>query len=54
LVDAAVLAGVITKSGSFFKIGDKILGQGKEEVKSVLAKDEKLRESLIKQIANKK
>jgi len=54
LVDAAVLAGVITKSGSFFKIGDKILGQGKEEVKSILAKDEKLRESLIKQIANKK
>jgi recombination protein RecA len=54
LVDAAVLAGVITKSGSFFKIGDKILGQGKEEVKSVLAKDEKLRENLIKQIANKK
>lgn len=54
LIDAAILAGIITKSGSFLKIGDKVLGQGKEEVKSVLAKNEKLRESLIKQITNKK
>lgn len=54
LIDAAILAGAITKSGSFFKIGDKVLGQGKEEVKSVIAKNEKLRESLIKQITNKK
>lgn len=54
LIDAAILAGAITKSGSFFKIGDKVLGQGKEEVKSIIAKNEKLRESLIKQITNKK
>lgn len=53
LVDAAILAGVITKSGSFFKIGEKLLGQGKEEVKSVIAKNEKLKESLIKQIMKK-
>lgn len=54
LINAAILAGVITKSGSFFKIGDKVLGQGKEEAKSVIAKDEKLRENLMKQITNKK
>lgn len=53
LVDAAILAGIITKSGSFFKIGEKLLGQGKEEVKSVIAKNEKLRDSLIKQIMKK-
>lgn len=54
LVDAAILAGVITKSGSFFKIGEKLLGQGKEEVKSVIAKNEKLKENLMKQITGKK
>jgi recombination protein RecA len=54
LVDAAILAGVITKSGSFFKIGEKLLGQGKEEVKSVIAKNPKLKENLIKQISGKK
>ena len=54
LVDAAINAGIITKSGSFFKIGEKLLGQGKEEVKSVIAKNEKLKEQLIKQITNKK
>lgn len=54
LVDAAILAGIITKSGSFFKIGDKLLGQGKEEVKSVIANNVKLKEQLIKQITGKK
>lgn len=53
LVDAALNAGLITKSGSFFKIGDKLLGQGKEEVKSVVAGDEKLKASLMKQIMTK-
>lgn len=54
LVDAAILAGIITKSGSFYKIGEKLLGQGKEEVKSVISKNEKLKEQLIKQISTKK
>lgn len=54
LIDAAILAGVITKAGSFFKIGDKLLGQGKEEVKSVIAKNDKFKEQLIKQIQNPK
>lgn len=42
LVDAALNAGVITRTGAFFKHQDKILGQGKEAVKEVLFKDEKL------------
>lgn len=54
LVDAALNAGLITKSGSFFKINDKLLGQGKEEVKSVVAGDEKLKAQLTKQILGKK
>lgn len=54
LVDAALSAGIITRSGSFFKIGEKLLGQGKEEVKSVLAKDEKLKEEILKKIKEKK
>lgn len=54
LVDAALSAGLITRSGSFFKLNDKVLGQGKEEVKSAIAKNEKLKEELIKQIISKK
>lgn len=54
LVDAAISAGIITKSGSFLKIGEKILGQGKEQVKEVLEKDEKLKHHLIKEIMEKK
>ncbi|MCS6956513.1 MAG: recombinase RecA [Patescibacteria group bacterium] len=53
LIDTAISLGIITRSGSFFKLGEKMLGQGKEEVKSVLAKDEKLKEQLIKQITKK-
>jgi len=53
LVDAAINAELITKSGSFFKIGEKVLGHGKEEVKQTLEKNEKLKEQLIKQITKK-
>lgn len=42
LIDAALNTGVITRTGAFFKHQDKILGQGKEAVKEVLSKDEKL------------
>jgi len=54
LVNAALNAGLITRSGSFFKIGEKILGQGKEEAKQVISKNAKLKEQLMKQILNKK
>ncbi len=54
LVDAAINAGIITKSGSFFKLGEKILGQGKEDTKESIAKNEKLKEQITKQIQNPK
>jgi len=50
LVDAAINAGLLVKSGSFIKYGEKILGQGKEQLKEVLQKDKKLHEQIIKQI----
>ncbi|KKP87126.1 MAG: Protein RecA [Candidatus Roizmanbacteria bacterium GW2011_GWA2_35_8] len=54
LVDAAINSGLITKSGSFFKIGEKLLGHGKEEVKEMVKGDEKLKEKLMKEVLQKK
>lgn len=51
LVDAAINAGIIVKSGSFLRHGEKLLGQGKEQVKEMLQKDEKLKNQLIKEIS---
>ena len=53
IVDAAIAAGIITKSGSFFKIGEKLLSQGKEQLKEVLIKDEKLKNQIMKQLMKK-
>ncbi len=53
LVEAAILAGVLTKSGSFIKYGEKMLGQGKEQVKDMLVGDDKLKASLIKAVEEK-
>ncbi len=53
LVDAAIAKGIITRSGSFFKMKEKLLGQGKEEVKENIAKNEKLKEEIIKEILKK-
>ena len=39
LVDAAIMAGVLVKSGAFIKHGEKMLGQGKETVKEMLSGD---------------
>ncbi len=50
IVDAAVLAGVLTKSGAFIKMGEKMLGQGKEAVKEAIAGDEKLKHLILKEI----
>ncbi len=54
IVDAAILAGVIQKNGSFLKQGDKILGQGKEAVKAMLMEDEKMRNQMLKDIEEKR
>ncbi|MFN4212914.1 MAG: recombinase RecA [Microgenomates group bacterium] len=54
LIDAALSAGLIARSGSFFKLGDKVLGQGKEQIKEIISTNEKLKEQLIKQILEKR
>ncbi len=53
LVDAAITAGVLTRSGSFIKYGDKILGQGIEAVKEAIKKNEKLKEQLIRAVVER-
>lgn len=53
LIDTAVSAGILTKSGAFIKYKDKILGQGKEQTKEALAEDPKLRQQLEKEVREK-
>jgi recombination protein RecA len=53
IIDAAINAGLLVKSGSFIKYGDKVLGHGKEEVKEILMKDSKVREQILKQLIKK-
>lgn len=53
MIDTAIEGGVLTKSGSFIKFQDKMLGQGKEQVKDLLNQDEKLRHTLIKAVEQK-
>lgn len=53
LVDAAINAGIITKSGSFFRLGEKMLGQGKDQVKEVLMADAKMKEKIMKEVMEK-
>lgn len=50
VVDTALIKGVITRSGSFFKFQDKVLGQGKEAIKELLSKNEKLKEEIERKI----
>ncbi len=53
IISAAIDAGALTKNGSFIKFGEKLLGQGKEQVKEMLSGDDKLRHALIKAIEGK-
>lgn len=53
IVDAAIASGILTKSGSFLKYGDKIIGQGREQVKELLVNDEKLKISMMRAVEEK-
>jgi len=53
MIDAAIAAGILTKSGAFIKFEDKMLGQGKDQVKETLSTDDKLKQRLIKAIDQK-
>lgn len=53
LIDAALQAEIVSKSGSFLKMGEKILAQGREQFKEQLEKDGKLRAQLQKMVEDK-
>ncbi len=53
LIDAAIGAEVLTKSGSFLKMGEKIVAQGREQLKEALIKDSKLRDKLMDEVSKK-
>lgn len=53
LIDAAISAGILTKSGAFIKFNDKLLGQGKEQVKEMLTGDEKLKNHIARAVEEK-
>ena len=54
LLDFGLEAGVITKSGSWFSIGERQLGQGREKAREVLQLDEKLQKLIIDRLTAKK
>ncbi len=47
LIEAAINGGILSRSGSFIKYKDATLGQGREQVKDILAQDEKLRNEIL-------
>ena len=53
LVEAAITTGIFTTSGSFIKMNEKTLGQGKTQVADSLRTDEKLRADIEKQVYKK-
>jgi recombination protein RecA len=53
IIDTAISSGILVRSGSFIKFGEKVVGHGKEEVKELLKKDATLKEKLIKAIEEK-
>jgi len=53
VVDVAISSGILVRSGSFVKFGEKVVGHGKEEVKELIKKDAALKEKLVKAIEEK-
>lgn len=53
LIEAAMAAGILERSGSFIKKGEKVLGHGKDQVKELLTKDRKALIALEKEIYSK-
>ena len=50
LLDRAVEADAVEKSGSYFRFGGKNIAQGRENTRAELEKDEKLREAITAQL----
>lgn len=50
LIELAINLGVVEKSGSFLKKNDKVIAQGRDQLKEAFEKDHKLRESIEKEV----
>ncbi len=50
IIDFAVDADIINKSGAWFSYNGERLGQGRDKVKQILLEDEKLREEIAKKV----
>ncbi|MDR0975859.1 MAG: recombinase RecA [Christensenellaceae bacterium] len=50
ILDLAIAADIIKKSGSWFSYNDEKIGQGKEAVKALLEKDDKMREEILAKV----
>lgn len=53
ILDAAIQAGVVQKSGAWFKYGTEQLAQGKDSTVEVLRKDDKLKAKIVKEVLEK-
>lgn len=53
LIEAAMNANILGRSGSFIKYKDQTLGQGRDTVKDMLDNDPKLREELLEAVKKK-
>lgn len=53
IIDAAITKGVIQKAGSWLKMGDEQLAQGKEAVAELLRKDDKLKKKIVDEVMKK-
>ncbi len=53
LIDTAIAEGIIVKAGAFLKHGDKTLAQGKDTLKDILMTDDKLRQTIVKEVREK-
>jgi recombination protein RecA len=58
IIDSAIAANIISRSGSFLKMGEKVLAQGKEQLKEIFEKDVELKNEIVaaleKEFYNKK
>ncbi len=53
IIDAAINANIIAKSGSFLKMGERVLAQGKEQLKELFEKEQDLRKQIVKELEEK-
>ena len=50
LLDLALKADVVEKTGSWFSYQDQKIGQGRERVKNLLSEDKKIRKDIEKKV----